>query len=69
MLPGCWVNTQDITSDNTDTIRRKCMSAGTRDSGQTIRCYTCGKFGHVAKACTTIDGSGWRKISLGKGLL
>jgi len=45
------------------------MSAGIRDSGKRIRCYTCGNCGHVAKACTMIDGSGWWKISLGKGLL
>jgi hypothetical protein len=44
------------------------MSAGTRDSGKRIRCYTCGNFGHVAKASMMIDGSGWRRISLGKGL-
>jgi len=49
--------------------RHESTSAGTRDSGKRIRCYTCSNFGHAAKACTMIDGSVCRRISSGKGLL
>jgi hypothetical protein len=48
------------TCDNRGPIRRECTIAGTRDSDKWIRCYACGNFGHVAKACTTTDGSALR---------
>ena len=64
--PGRGVNAKDSISDNRSAIRIESTSAGTRDSGKRIRCYACGHFGHVARACTMTDGSGWR-ISSGSG--
>jgi len=65
--PGRGVNPRGSVSDNRGTIRRESTSAGTRDSGKRIRCYACGNFDHVARACTTTDNCGWRRISSGKG--
>jgi hypothetical protein len=52
---------------NRGAIRRANMDVGVRDSGNRIRCYACGDFGHVARACPRTDGSGWKKISSGNG--
>jgi hypothetical protein len=67
MHSGRGVGTKNTASENRGAIRRECMSTATRDSGKRIRCYACGNFGHVAKACTMSDGSGWSRISLGNG--
>jgi hypothetical protein len=65
--PGRGVNVKDSTRDSRGANRRESMSAGTRDAGKRIRCYACGDFGHVARACTMTDGSGWKRISSGNG--
>jgi hypothetical protein len=43
------------------------MSVGMRDSSKRIRCYACGDFGHVARACTITNGYGWKKVSASAG--
>ena len=65
--PGRGVNAIGSASDNRGAIRRESASVGMRDTGKRIRCYACGNFGHVARACTMTDDSGWRRISLGNG--
>jgi hypothetical protein len=49
--PGRGFNAKYSASDNRGAIRCESTSVVTRDSGKRIRCYTCGKFGHVAGAC------------------
>jgi len=65
--PGRGVNMRDSLRDNRGAIRREILSTGTRDSGKGIRCYVCGNFGHVAKACAMADCSGWKRSSSGNG--
>ena len=65
--PGGGVNAKDSASVNRGAIRRESVSVGMRDTGKGIRCYACGNFGYVARACTMTDGCGWRRISSGNG--
>jgi len=60
--PGRGVNARSSASDNTGVVRRE----GMRDTGKRM-CYTCGDLGHVARACTATDGSGWKRMSSGNG--
>jgi hypothetical protein len=59
--PGRGMNVSSSGSDNRGVIRRK----GMRDTGKRIRCYACGDFGRVARACTVTNGSGWKRMSSG----
>ena len=61
--PGRGVNARSSASDNRGVVRRE----GMRDTGKRIRCYACGDLGHVARACTATDGSGWKRMSSGNG--
>ena len=61
--PGRGVNARGSASDNRDVVKRE----GMRDTGKRVRCYACGDLGHVARACTATDGSGWKRISSGNG--
>jgi len=63
--PGRGVNMRHSVRDNRGTIRREIPSTDARDSGKGIRCYVCGNFGHVAKACAMADCSGWERSSSG----
>jgi hypothetical protein len=65
--PGRGVSSRDSASDNRGAISCESTNAGTRDAGKGIRCYACGNFGHVARACTVTDGYGWRRIGSGNG--
>jgi len=56
--PGRGVNARDSVNDNRGAVGRERTSASTRDSGKRIRCYACGNFGHMARACTMTDISG-----------
>jgi len=56
------VKARSSASDNRGVVRRECM----RDTGKRM-CYTCGDLGHVARACTATDGSGWKRMSSGNG--
>jgi len=59
---------RDSVRDNTGAIRCEISSTGARDSGKGIRCYVCGNFGHVAKACAMADCSGWMISCSGEGV-
>jgi hypothetical protein len=65
--PGRGVNMRNNASEYRGAHRRECTSTAMRDSGKGIRCYACGNCGHVATACTMLDGFGRRRISSGNG--
>ena len=65
--PGRGVNAKDSASVNRGAVRRESASVSTRDTGKGIRCYACGNFGHVARACTLTNSCGWKRIGAGNG--
>jgi len=65
--PGSGVNMTDSVRENRGAIRREILSTGARDSGKEIRCYVCGNFGHVARACAMAGFSRGKRRSSGNG--
>jgi len=65
--PGRGVNMRDSVRDKRGAIWRDISITGARDSGKGIRCYVCGNFSHMAKACPMADCSGLKRSSSGNG--